>query len=141
MEKTRKIPICGKYLATLPFIIFRIEERRGGEYVSAADRRQRLLEVLCLRRQDTYDNLAREFNVSKRTIQYDIAALTCSYPIETVSGRYGGVKVASWYHLGYRRSVEDALTPRQAELLKRLRGQLTGEDRNTMDSILYKFAS
>ena len=54
------------------------------------ERRQRLMEVLCLRRHDTYDNLASEFKVSKMTIRRDIAALTCSYPIETVRGRYGG---------------------------------------------------
>jgi len=63
--------------------------------VSYVERRLRLLGVLCLRGHDTYDNLAHEFNVSKMTIRRDITALTCSYPIETVRGHYGGdVKVA-----------------------------------------------
>lgn len=35
--------------------------------------------VLCLRRHDTYDNLAHEFNVCKRTIRYDVAALMPSW--------------------------------------------------------------
>ena len=43
------------------------------------ERRLQLLHVLCLRRHDTYDNLAHEFNVCKRTIRYDVAALTCGF--------------------------------------------------------------
>jgi len=73
--------------------------------MSLSERRQRLLEVLCLRRHDTYDNLAHEFNVSKMTIRRDITALTCSYPIETVRGRYGGgVRVKTDY-LPYRKTL------------------------------------
>lgn len=48
------------------------------------ERRLNLLHILCLRRHDTYDNLAHEFNVCKRTIRYDVAALMCEFPIETV---------------------------------------------------------
>ena len=36
------------------------------------ERRQKILEVLCLRRHDTYGNLAHEFNVSTGTIRRDI---------------------------------------------------------------------
>jgi predicted DNA-binding transcriptional regulator YafY len=50
------------------------------------ERRQKILEALCLRRHDTYGNLAHEFNVSTGTIRRDIVVLTCSYPIETVQG-------------------------------------------------------
>ena len=62
------------------------------------ERRQKILEVLCLRRHDTYRNLAHEFNVSTGTIRRDIVVLTCSYPIETVRGNYGGVRVRSEEH-------------------------------------------
>ena len=58
------------------------------------ERRQKILEALCLRRHDTYGNLAHEFNVSTGTIRRDIVVLTCSYPIETVKGGHGGVRVA-----------------------------------------------
>ena len=58
--------------------------------MSASERRQRILEILCLKRQDTYSNLASEFSVSRETIRNDIIQLMCSYPIETVRGRYGG---------------------------------------------------
>lgn len=104
--------------------------------MSAAERRQVLLEVLCLRRHDTYDNLAHEFSVSKETIRQDVLVLMCSYPIETVRGRYGGVKVAEGYSL-YRKF----LTAKQAALLRRLRDQLAGEDHDTLNSILTQFTS
>ena len=35
------------------------------------ERRQKILEVLCLRRQETTGNLAHEFNVSRGTIRRD----------------------------------------------------------------------
>ncbi len=104
--------------------------------MSQAERRLRLLHVLCLRRHDTYDNLAHEFNVCKRTIRYDVAALMCAYPIETVCGRYGGgVKVADDYR-PYRRS----LNRKQVDLLVRLGAQLEGDDLDTLNSILFQLA-
>ena len=103
--------------------------------MSYAERREAILEVLCIRRHDTYRNLAFEFQVSRETIRQDIAVLMCSYPIETVRGRYGGVKVADGFYL-YRRK----LTARQAALLVKLSAQLTGDDLATIDSILRQFA-
>lgn len=52
--------------------------------MTPTERRQRLLEVLCVRRHDTCSNLAHEFHVAKSTIHRDLDILTCSYPIETV---------------------------------------------------------
>ena len=109
--------------------------------MSPAERRQELLHVLCLKRHDTYDNLAHEFGVSKTTIRRDVAVLMCSYPLETVhGGRYGCVKVADGYFLHSRHSVNLALDQKQTELLKRLRDQLVGDDRDTINSILIQFA-
>ena len=106
-----------------------------------AERRQELLEVLCLRRHDTYDNLAHEFNVSKMTSRRDIAVLMCSYPIETVhGGRHGCVKVAEGYYLHQRSFAHKALNQKQTALLRRLREQLAGDDRDTINSILVQFA-
>jgi len=103
--------------------------------MSAAERRQELLELLCRRRQDTYANLAHEFDVSKETIRHDISVLMCSYPIETIRGRYGGVKVAEGYYLYHM-----TLTPKQAALLKKLSVQLDGDDLETLNGILLRFA-
>lgn len=120
----------------LQLIICYREQRRWGERMTPTERRQKLLELLCIRRHDTCDNLAHEFHVSSATIRRDIAVLTCSYPIETVCGRYGGgVRVADGYYL-YR----NILTPQQAALLQRLRDQLDGEDRIILNSILFQFA-
>jgi len=105
------------------------------------ERRQKMLEVLCVRRHDTYNNLASEFNVSRRTVRYDIEALICHYPIETVRGRYGGVKVQDGFYLKKHNSGPATLTPKQAELVERLRGLLTGDDLDTFDSILLQLAS
>ena len=60
----------------------------------ALDRRQMILEALSDRRQETVENLAAEFGVSKRTIRYDIEILGCSAPIYTVQGGGGGIRVA-----------------------------------------------
>ena len=109
--------------------------------MSPSERRQKLLEVLCLRRHDTCENLAREFHVCQRTIRYDIETLMCSYPIETVCGRYGGgVKVAEGYYLNHKFAKHSALSPEQTALLRKLRSQLTGDDFDTLNSILIQFA-
>jgi len=103
--------------------------------VSANERRQGLLAELFSRRYDTCENLARKFNVTPRTIYHDIDLLTCSYPIEAIRGRYGGVKVADWYYPG-----STSLCPKQFALLVRLKNQLTGDDLIVLNSILVQFA-
>ena len=121
-------------LYPIPFIPESNE--KGGGHMNYAERREAILEVLCIRRHDTYRNLAFEFQVSRETIRQDIAVLMCSYPIETVRGRYGGgVKIADGFYL-YRKK----LTARQAALLVKLSAQLTGDDLATIDSILHQFA-
>lgn len=105
--------------------------------MEAFERRQKILKVLCLRRYDTYENLAQEFHVCERTIRYDIASLMRSYPIETVRGHGGGIKVADGFYL-YRDAK--SLTPEQCNVLKKLSTQLDGKDRDTLNSILAKFA-
>ncbi len=103
--------------------------------MSPNERRQALIELLCHRRHDTYENLAQEFGVSKRTIRYDIEILTLSYPIETVSGRYGGgVKVAEWYLLKRK-----TLKPEQSALLLKIAKSLNTEDISVLNSILSDF--
>lgn len=104
--------------------------------MSPAERRQKILEVLCARRHDTCGNLAKEFQVSERTILRDVAALMCSYPIETSCGRYGGgVKISEGVY-----PQRKTLDSKQTDLLKRLRTQLDGEDLLILNSILFQFA-
>ena len=99
------------------------------------ERRQKILEVLCLRRQETTGNLAHEFNVSRGTIRRDIVVLTCSYPIETVQGGHGGVRVAEWFHLDRR-----MLNAEEISLLRRLGESLCGHDREIVSRIIATFS-
>ncbi|RXM70708.1 HTH domain-containing protein [Clostridium tetani] len=100
------------------------------------ERRNEIMEVLCLRRQDTMQNLATEFGVSIRTIRNDINYLSLSYPLETVRGRYGGgVRVMDGFYMNHK-----YLKPEQQELLKRLSASLTGSNLDVMNSILKDFA-
>ena len=55
------------------------------------ERQDAIVQILCMRRQDTIGNLAQEFHVSVRTIKYDIEELTLAYPIETVRGLFGSL--------------------------------------------------
>ena len=108
--------------------------------MSPTERRQELLEVLCRRRHDTYDNLARDFNVSKMTIRRDVAVLMCSHPIETVhGGRHGCVRVMDGFYLNRHGQGRKCLTPKQISLLRKLSGQLESDDLDTINSILVQF--
>lgn len=105
--------------------------------MTAIERREAILDALCVRRHDTYQNLAEEFGVSYNTIRTDIEVLACSYPIETVRGRHGGgIYVADWYRRGRR-----TLSPEQAALLKKLAPSLEGHDLEVMNSIINQFAA
>ena len=99
------------------------------------ERRQKILAILCLRRHETTENLAHEFNVSRETIRRDITVLTCSYPVETVQGSHGGVRVADWFHLDRR-----ALNPDEITFLRKLEGQLDGADREMLNRIIVTFS-
>ena len=103
---------------------------------STTERRQLILEYLSDVRRTTIDELAAQFGVSKRTIRYDLDILTCSAPIETVTGRYGGgIRVADGWYISRRYLQND-----QEELLRRLLSGLQPEDQKTMERILTAFA-
>lgn len=104
--------------------------------MSQAERRMQLLYVLCLRRHDTYDNLAREFNVCKRTIRYDIAALVCKYPIETVCGRYGGGVWVKDNYFPYRKTLDKD----QIEVLARVGAEQNSKDQAIISSIIFQLS-
>ena len=99
--------------------------------MNQVERREAIKELLFADRNAQIQNLADRFGVSVRTIKYDIEALTCSYPIETVRGRYGGgVKLADWYH-----PSKKTLAPEQMALLKKLAPSLEGNDLVIMNSM------
>ena len=86
--------------------------------MGTAERRAKLLKLLCRRRYETISNLASEFGVSKRTILRDIEVLSITEPIYTQCGRYGGgVYVIDDY------SIERMyMSERELDLLRKLAG-------------------
>ena len=66
---------------------------------ASKERRRAIMEVLCARRHETRGNLAFEFGVSKRTIEYDVQSLSLKYPIYTTQGRGGGIHVVAGFEL------------------------------------------
>ena len=61
--------------------------------------------------------------------------LTCSYPIETVRGNYGGVRVADWFHLDRR-----ALNSAEIAFLNKLGESLDGPDLEMLNRIIATFS-
>ena len=55
-----------------------------------AERREKIMRIMYRRGYETVENLARECEVSKRTMMRDIGKMMNNEPIYTQSGRYGG---------------------------------------------------
>lgn len=69
--------------------------------MGASERRRQILQILSRRRHETVENIAREFDVSERTIRRDIEVLSTEEPIYTRTGKYGGgVYVMDHYYAG-----------------------------------------
>lgn len=62
--------------------------------MNTVHRRTEIINILIIRRHTTANELAQEFGVSIRTIQYDIQALTPVYPIYTKQGENGGIFIS-----------------------------------------------
>lgn len=103
--------------------------------MTASERRMALLEVLCLRRHETRENLAFEFGVSKRTIEYDVQILSVNYPIFSVQGKGGGIYIMEGFNLHKR-----YLTNKQSAVLQELAVVLPEEDKQVILSILKDFS-
>ena len=100
------------------------------------ERRLMLLEMLSVTNLITYSQLAQELKVSVETIRTDITALMCLYPIETVRGCNGGVKLMGGYP-----SRRKALTKKQTAFLINMRRKVDGDELKTLDSIILQFAA
>ena len=99
--------------------------------MTAAERRQEILEILCQRRFEKRENLANEFGVNKRTIERDILTLSLSYPIYTIPGKGGGIKVADYY-----KPMRPRMNSTQLNLLRNLLPTLSETDQATMQEII-----
>ena len=104
---------------------------------NTTERRQAILELMCERRHETISNLAFEFEVSERTMRYDVQILSISYPIYPATGNRnqgGGVHVVDGYYIGRK-----IMKPSQVALLERLAMNLDDEDKEMMKSIIKDF--
>lgn len=100
------------------------------------ERRNAIMSTLRKEGHTTVASLAQKFDVSERTIYSDITVLSLDQPIQTVRGRYGGgIKLAAWVHPNANK-----LSPRQEELLQRLKATLEGDDLIVLNSILAQFS-
>ena len=103
--------------------------------MTASERRRAIIKDLSVRRHEKISNLAFQYHVSRRTVEYDIYWLSLEYPIYTTKGTGGGVHVID----GAKIDLRERLSPEQYELLLRLTLSLTGKDLIIMKSILEKF--
>ena len=101
---------------------------------STIERRQRIIDILNMRRSEKIENLAFELDVTRRTIENDIQVLSCSYPIDTKTGPTGCVYVQDGFDL-----YERYLTAKQFEVLEELKGVATGEQAKVLETILRSF--
>lgn len=111
-----------------------ITKEGGGYRVTTDERRRAIVRVLCARKHETRENLAFEFNVGLRTIARDITALSFEYPIYTVTGPGGGVRIETNYEMR-----DGWLSTKEQAVLERLYGKLQGEDKKIIKSILLNF--
>lgn len=78
------------------------------------DRQIRLLNILMRGRKWTVRQLSYELGVCTHTVKRDIADLQFHFPIDTFTGRYGGIKINPCFSLGNR-----FITMRELEVIKR----------------------
>ena len=96
------------------------------------ERRIRLWQIVFRRKCVSVRELADELEVSIRTIKYDLAYMTVSYPIETVRGRYGGcVKLEDC-----QIKNKGPLTEKQIDFLMDKWAEMDGEDATIMWDIM-----
>ena len=108
--------------------------------MTPTERREAEIEIIRQKKQVTYSYFMQEFGVSRETVRNDTIKLMCSYPIETVRGRYGGgVRICPGYTLEPAPKTK-TLNPKQLELLQELGAPLTGYKLDVFNSILADFA-
>ena len=101
--------------------------------MGTAERRLEIMKQLCRERHVTMPTLAKQYNVSVRTIQRDILELTFIMPIYVKTGRYnGGVYVVDDYTMDrmYMNTAE-------LELLTKVKDIVSGK-LNAHENVLFE---
>ncbi len=104
--------------------------------MTANERRAEIMRILAARRSETMARLAMELNVTPRTICSDILTLTVDYPLETVRGNGGCVRVAEWYH-----PHRNIMTMEQQTVLSQLMESANEQQREVLRQMLMEYGS
>lgn len=102
--------------------------------MNTAHRRIEIINILVIRRRTTASELAKEFGVSVRTIQYDIQALSPVYPIYTRQGENGGIFIREDY-----KPFVNTLSPMELRTLCELHEQTEGIHKQVLFQIICKY--
>lgn len=102
--------------------------------MNTADRRAEIVSILLVRRRITAKELADEFNVTVRTIQNDIQALSLGFPIYTKQGGDDGIFVGENY-----KPHMNTLTPLELKVLQEMYELAEGIHRKILFQILCKY--
>lgn len=102
--------------------------------MNTVHRRTEIINILIVRRHTTASELAQEFGVSVRTIQYDIQALSPVYPIYTKQGENGGIFIRDDY-----KPYVNSLSPIELETLCELHDQTEGIHKQVLFQIICKY--
>lgn len=102
--------------------------------MNTVHRRTEIINILIIRRHATANELAQEFGVSIRTIQYDIQALTPVYPIYTKQGENGGIFIREDY-----KPYANSLTPMEVAALHELYDWTEGIHKKVLFQVLRKY--
>lgn len=98
--------------------------------MNVVERREKIMRIMYRRRYETIENLARECEVSTRTILRDINKMMNIEPIYTQSGRYGGgvyIVEGSTPNILYLKDNEINLMIKILEYLESLKNSLISE--------------
>lgn len=102
--------------------------------MNTLERRTEIISILTVRRHTTARELAKEFGVSLRTIQYDIQALSPCYPIYTKQGGDGGIFIGEDY-----KPYINTLTSDELKTLCEIYGQAEGVQKKILLQIIHKY--
>ena len=98
--------------------------------------RMEIISILSAKRHITTRELALEFGVTRRTILYDIAALSFDYPIYTKPGEGGGIFITENY-----KPYSNTLTPTELETLYRLYRKSEGKEKEILFWIIHNYGT
>lgn len=111
---------------------------KGVRALGPAERREHIARLVYRKRKVTVVELAEIFDVSERTIQRDIEAMTRSYPIYSRPGRDGGVSMVDGYKLDrvYMSDKEISVLKKALEIIDANPILFTPEDRRILVFII-----